>query len=99
VAPRIAARVPVDLRRINSSDWAEASREACRRIDAACQAPAGASIVVYVPEKGWPDNPALGYLRQHGDHLGCITFEGDPFAVQQWINAYRGNTTSLGLAV
>jgi len=96
MAPHIAGRVPIDLRKIKTDDWAEANHRVRRLVQAACEgAPAGADVVVYVPDKGYPDCVAVETLRSCGDHLGSLTFEGDPFAIRQWIERYNQRGFSL----
>lgn len=89
---RISGSVLIDLR---FSDEHESKTDfdhaVTRLIQSGSLAPMGADVVLVVDPRAWPSYLGVGYLREHGQHLGSITVQcSDPDTIKVWCAALRG---------
>lgn len=58
------------------------------------EAPAGVDVRLVVPGWSWWSPFAAEEVRDHGEHLGNVTVEGDAETVRRWVLALRYGVTA-----
>lgn len=87
---KINGTVTIDLTKIPGDDY-DSSRRRDRAVQEATWAPAGADVVFVIERRTIPAFEGLEWLRQHGQHLGSVTFScSDPDTIHRWVSRLRG---------
>lgn len=87
---KITGTVTIDLAKITGEEHSAQQRRD-RAVQEATWAPAGADVVFVITKNMLPAFFGLDWLREHGQHLGSVTFScSDPETIRRWVSRLRG---------
>lgn len=87
---KINGHVHIDLTDLGDDAPGYHGHKVDRAVQEATFAPAGADVFFAISRGQMPSFIGLEYLREHGQHIGSVTFECDhPDTIRHWCDVLR----------